>query len=194
MILPYKREEFEERFSELEKMPDKKANEFFFKYMKIVISFGRPIRITERGYEKGLELYERWKKEEEFTREENILIGFMLSDICILEENAGMMEDLNTMYNQMITKYNPDFQYLQEFGQKYLIQGGFVESNPHYMQMVEQMFTTDYILPDADQVRMIDTGEMPIYDKVKVCPYCGKQFGNDAELLFKHVKAEHSKK
>jgi len=145
LILPYKREEFEERFSELEKMPDKKADEFFFKYMKIVISFGRPIRITERGYEKGLELYERWKKEEEFTREEHILIGFMLSDICVLEEDTDMMQDLNTMYNQMITKYNPDFQYLQEFGQKYLIQAGFVESNPHYMQMVEQMFTTDYM-------------------------------------------------
>jgi len=194
LITPYKKDEFEEKFAELEKMPDKKSDEFFFKYMRMIISFGRPVRITKKGYEKGLELYERWKKEEEFTREENLLIGFMLSDICVLEEDSKMMEDLNIMYNQMVTKYKPDFQYLQEFGQTYLIKAGFTESNPHYMQSIEDMFTTDYVLPDAEQVRMISTGEMPIYDKVKVCPYCGKQFGDDAELLFKHVKAEHSKK
>lgn len=194
MIPFYTKQEFEDKFSELELMPNKKSTDFFLKYMKMIISFGRTIRISEKGYKKGLELYERWKKGEELTREENMLIGFMLSDICVLEENTSMMADLNEMYNQMVTRYKPDFQYLQDFGQKYLLQAGMVESNPHYMQTVEQMFTTDYILPDAEQMRMINTGEMPIYDKVKVCPYCGKQFGDDAELLFKHVKAEHGKK
>jgi len=105
-----------------------------------------------------------------------------------------MMEDLNKVYNQMIAQYKPDFQYLQDFGQKFLLGAGHVESNPHYMESVSKMFTTDYVLQDAEQVRMINTGEMPIYDKVKVCPYCGKQFGDDVELLFKHVKAEHDKK
>ena len=35
---------------------------------------------------------------------------------------------------------------------------------------------------------------MTIYDELKVCPYCGKQFSDDVELLFKHVKSEHDKK
>lgn len=194
MIPFYTKEEFEERFAELEKITDKKSDKYFLKYMRMIASYGRGVRITEKGYKKGLEIYARWKKGEELTREENIMVGYMVSDICILEENPAMMEDLNTLYNQMVTQYKPDFQYLQEFGQKFLIQGGYVESNPCYMQNIEKMFTTDYIIPDAEQMRMINTGEMPIYDKVKVCPYCGKQFGDDVELLFKHVKAEHDKK
>jgi len=191
----YNREEFEDRFVEVEKILDKKSNEYFFKYMKIILSFGRPVRMSEYGYEEGLKLYEKWKKGEELSREEIILIGFMMSDICVLEESPKMMEDLNQMYNQMVTKYKPDFQYLQNFGQKHLLEGGYVESNPYYMHTVEQMFTTDYILPSSEQIRMITTGEMPIYEDVRVCPYCGKQFERDSvEDLFKHVKAEHSKK
>ncbi len=195
MIPFYKRDEFEEKFSEIEGMTDRKTNEYFLKYMKMIVTFGRPVRISEKGFKTGLELYAKWKKGEELTREENMLVGFLLSDICVLQENAQMMYDLNDLYNQMVTKYKPDFQYLQDFGQKFLLEAGYVESNPHYMETVAQMFTTDYVLQDAEQIRMINTGEMPIYDKVKVCPYCGKQFGDgDAELLFKHVKAEHDKK
>ena len=138
---------------------------------------------------------EEWKEENrELTREESILVGFLLTDICVLDKDSKMMEDLKTIYNQMVTKHKPDFAYLQEFGQKHLLEGGHVEPNPHYMQTVEQMFTIDRVLTDAEQVRMINTGEMPIYDEVKVCPYCGKQFGDDVELLFKHVKTEHDKK
>ncbi len=194
MIPFYTKEEFEDRFSEIEKMPDKKTSEYFLKYMKMIVTFGRPVRISEKGFKTGLELYAKWKKGEELTREENMLVGFLLSDICVLQENEQMMYDLNTLYNQMVTTYKPDFQYLQDFGQKFLLEAGYVESNPHFMETVAQMFTTDYVLQDAEQIRMINTGEMPIYDKVKVCPYCGKQFGDDADLLFKHVKAEHDKK
>ena len=194
MIPFYKREEFEDRFSEIEAMADKKTNEYFLKYMKMIVTFGRPVRISERGFKTGLELYAKWKKGEELTREEIILVGFLLSDICVLQENPAMMEDLNKLYNQMVTQYKPDFQYLQEFGQRHLLEAGYVESNPHYMEAVSKMCTTDYVLQDTEQMRMVNTGEMPIYDKVKVCPYCGKQFGDDTELLFKHVKAEHDKK
>lgn len=194
MIPFYKRDEFEDRFAEIERTADKKTDTYFLKYMKMIVTFGRPVRISEKGFKTGLELYAKWKKGEELTREENMLIGFLLSDICVLQENAQMMYDLNKLYNQMVTQYKPDFQYLQDFGQRYLLEAGYVESNPHYMEAVSKMFTTDYVLQDAEQVRMINTGEMPIYDKVKVCPYCGKQFGDDVELLFKHVKAEHDKK
>lgn len=194
MIPFYKRDEFEDRFAEIERTTDKKTNEYFLKYMKMIVTFGRPVRISEKGFKTGLELYAKWKNREELTREEIILVGFLLSDICVLQENPAMMEDLNVLYNQMVTQYKPDFQYLQEFGQKHLLEAGYVESNPHYMEPVSQMFTTDYVLQDDEQMRMVNTGEMPIYDKVKVCPYCGKQFGEDSELLFKHVKDEHDKK
>ena len=190
----YTKDQFEEKLAEIEGM-DKKSDDYFFKYMKIIISFGKPIRLTEKGYNEGFRLYEKWKEDKEsLTREENILAGFLLSDIAVLESDDKMSRDLQLIYNQMVTTYKPDFHYMQDFGQNHLLEDGYVGSNPNYMVTVEQMFTQDYVIPSDDQVHMINTGEMPIYDDVKVCPYCGKQFGADVELLFKHVKSEHSKK
>ena len=195
MINFYKKSQFEEKFTEVEKIEDKNSMEYFFKYMMLIISFGKAIRLSEYGYKEGVRLYKQWSDEEEdLTREESMLIGFLLSDISIIECDLKIADDLKIIYNQMITKYKPDFAYLQEFGQNYLLQGGYVEPNPHYMQTVNQMFTTDMVLPDPEQILMIQSGEMPIYDDIKVCPYCSKQFGTDVELLFKHVKAEHGKK
>jgi len=78
---------------------------------------------------------------------------------------------------------------------KLFVNLGYVESNPNYMDTVNQMFVKECVEPNPEQMRMITTGEMPIYDEVKVCPYCGKQFTDEeVEELFKHVKAEHSKK
>lgn len=196
----YTKDQFEEKLAEVEGM-DRKSTNYFFKYMKIITSFGKAIKLSDKGYNEGVRLYEKWKawhymKDElrMLTREENILAGFLLSDIAILESDEKMSEDLQVIYNQMVTTYKPDFQYMQDFGQNHLLERGYVESNPNYMVTVEQMFTQDYVIPDAEHSRMIDTGEMPIYDDVKVCPYCGKQFGNDVELLFKHVKSNHDKK
>ncbi len=190
----YTQDEFEDRFAEVESM-DKTTAEHFFKYMKLIISFGRTIRISEKGYAKGLELHKKWRDGEKLTRNESILVGFMVSDISVLEEDTKMMEDLNQMYNEMITTYKPDFQYMQDFGTKHLLEDGYVESNPHYMETMEQMFANDLIFPDAEHMKMITTGEMPIYGDVKACPYCNKQFGKDnVEDLFKHVKDEHDKK
>lgn len=190
----YRKSQFEEKFTKLSEIKDKKSNEYFFSYMMIILSYGRPVRLSEFGYDEGRKLYKKWLDGEELSREECILVGFLLTDISVLDEDSIMVNDLRTIYNQMITKHKPDFAYLQEFGQKHLLDCGYVENNPHYMQTIEQMFTTDMVLPDSDHVRMINTGEMPIYDDVKVCPYCGKQFGEDVEQLFKHVKSEHDKK
>ena len=201
MIEFYTKDQFEEKLAEVEAMKTKKGDDYFFKYMKIILSFGKPIRLTENGYKEGIHLHEKWQtwyycedKQKKLTREENILAGFLLSDIAVLEESDSMSRDLQLIYNQMVTMYKPDFQYMQDFGQNHLLKRGYVESNPNYMVTVEQMFTQDYVIPDAEHSRMINTGEMPIYEDVKVCPYCGKQFGDDVELLFKHVKSEHDKK
>lgn len=197
----YTKDQFEEKLSEIEGMKDKKSDEYFFKYMKIVMSFGKKIRLSDKGYKEGIHLYEKWKawyykndEQKKLTREEHMSVGFLLSDIAVLESDDKLSRDLQLIYNQMVTTYKPDFQYMQDFGQNHLLKRGYVEPNPNYMVTVEQMFTKDYVIPDAEHSRMIKTGELPIYDDIKVCPYCGKQFGKDVKLLFKHVKSEHDKK
>ena len=195
MIDFYKREEFEKRFSELQSIENKESDNYFFKYMKIVLSFGLPVRISERGYDRCTNLYKKWKDGEKLGREEMMTLGFALSDIAIFEENREMIEDLSVIYNQTITKYNPDFSYVQNFGKKHLVELGYSESNPNYMQTIELMFAKDFVFSDPSRMKMIQTGVMPLYDDIKVCPYCAETFTEkNVEELFKHVKDEHGKK
>ena len=192
MTIGYTRDQFEEKFTELEKL-DKHTDEHFCKYMKLMISFGRATIITEKGIKKGKELYKKWKSGKELTREENMACGFLVSDISVLEDNHEMMTALHEIYNDMVVKHKPDFGYLQSFGRDHMVEVGYTEPNPKYMETMEQMFIADHVANDPEQINMINSGEMPIYDKVKACPYCGKSF-REVELLFKHVKSEHDKK
>lgn len=190
----YKKSEFEDKMSELELIEDRASDEYFFKYMKIIISFGKEDRLTDYGYKRGQELYTKWKKGEELKREEMMNLGLLLSDICIINQDHTMQSNITKIYNQTMTKYKPDLSYMQEMS-KLFTNLGFTESNPNYMDTVHQMFVKECVESSPEQMRMVTTGEMPIYDEVKVCPYCGKQFANkEVEELFKHVKAEHSKK
>jgi len=169
----YTKDQFEEKLSEIEGMKDKKSDDYFFKYMKIVMSFGKKIRLSDKGYKEGIHLYEKWKtwyytndEQKKLTREESISAGFLLSDIAVLESDDKLSKDLHLIYNEMVTTYKPDFQYMQDFGQNHLLKLGYMESNPNYMVTVEQMFTKDYVIPDPEQVHMIKTGEMPILDSI----------------------------
>jgi len=189
MTIGYTKDQFEEKFTELEKL-DKHTDEYFYKYMKFMISFGRATIITERGIEKAKELYEKWKKGEELTREENLTCGFLLSDVCILEYDHNLTEAVGDLYEEMLDKHKPDFGYIQSFCQDFMLQSGCIEPNPRYMGTIEQMFIHDHVTNDPARTNMIETGEMPRYDKAEICPYCGKQF----EDLFKHVNFEHKKK
>lgn len=188
------RKELKDLFIELESIKDKSTDDYFYKYMKIIYSFGKERRLTQKGIEKCKELYQKWKKGEILGREDILILGFLLSDVCILEASNEKISDLVTVYNQTMTKYNPDFDYMNEFTLITLLEKGYSEVNKDYMPEIEEMYLRDFVLPDEEQVEMISTGKMPM-DDIKKCPYCGIDFGNEEiEVLFKHVKDTHGKK
>jgi len=190
----YNRSELKEKFTELESIKDKSTYEYFFKYMKVVYSFGKDKRLTQSGIDKGRELHERWLKGEKLGREDMLLLGFLLSDICILEESSKKMSDVKTIYYQTMTTWKPDFDYMHNFANTIIPNKGYSELNKEYMPTIEKMYLNDNVFSDPEQMTMITTGEMPL-DKIKVCPYCGKGFSeSNVEDLFKHVKDKHGKK
>lgn len=188
------RKELKNLFLELELIKDKSTDDYFYKYMKIIYSFGKERRLTQKGIEKCEELYQRWKKDEILEREDILVLGFLLSDVCVLEASDEKINDLVTIYDQTIITYNPDFDYMNEFALITLLEKGYSEVNENYMPEVEEMYLRDLVLPDDEQVTMISTGKMPI-DDIKSCPYCKKDFSSEGiEVLFKHVKEKHGKK
>jgi len=188
------RKELKDLFVELESIEDKSTDDYFYKYMKIVYSFGKERRLTQKGIEKCEELYQQWKKGEILKREDILMLGFLLSDVCVLEGSEKKTTDLVKIYNQTMTTYNPDFDYMNQFVMTVLPEKGYSEVNKDYMPEIEEMYLRDFVLPDKEQNTMISTGAMPI-DDIKTCPYCGMDFSNaNVEALFKHVKNTHRKK
>ena len=188
------RKELKDLFIELESIKDKSTDDYFYKYMKIVYSFGKERRLTQKGIEKCEELYQMWKKDGILEREDILVLGFLLSDICVLEASDEKINDLVTIYNQTMMKYNPDFDYMNQFALVTLLEKGYSEVNKDYMPEIEEMYLRDLVLPDEEQVEMISTGKMPM-DDIKKCPYCSKDFSNEEpDVLFKHVKDTHEKK
>jgi hypothetical protein len=160
MTLHYTKDQLEEKMSELEHI-DKRSIEFFFKYMKIVISLGRPTRISEYGVLEGKKLYKRWLNKEELTRHEEITIGFLISEISVLEENEEMLKHVHDMYDNMTKKYKPDVDYMVNFVGNVLIGKKYLESNPNYMQTIENMFVIDEIVPSNELKGLYDGDKMP---------------------------------
>lgn len=190
----YTKKEYKQKIDELKSIKDKSTDDYYFKYMKVVYSFGRIRRLTKKGIDKGRELHKKWLKGEKMGRKDILLLGFLLSDICVLDGNMKIVRDLKTVYEQTITAYKPDFDYMSEFAKTILPEKGYSEMNTEYMESVEQMFLNDYVYSEPEQVTMIHSGVMPL-DELKVCPYCSKDFAKtNVEDLFKHVKENHGKK
>lgn len=160
MTLHYTKDQLEEKLSELDHV-DKRSLEYFFKYMRVVISFGRPTRISEYGVLEGKKLYKRWLNKEELTRHEEITIGFLISEISVLEENEEMLKHVHDMYHNMTRKYKPDVDYMVNFVGNVLIEKKYLESNPNHMQAIENMFVVDEIVPSDKLMGLYEGKKMP---------------------------------
>lgn len=190
----HSKEQIKELLADLESTVDKSTDEYFNKYMKIVYSFGKEMRLTQKGIERCEELYQKWLKGEVLEREDLLILGFLLSDVSVLEQNKTKIHDLVTIYNQTIIAYNPDFDYMNQFVNTVLPAKGYSEVNKEYIPEIEEMYLRDFVITDKEQIEMLSTRQMPISD-LKVCPYCKEDFSNAGiEALFKHVKDTHGKK
>ena len=114
--------------------------EHFMQYMRIICSFGKHSIMTDRGIEYADELLTKWKDQEELTRDEIFCMGFLTTEVLILRNDIQQLPLVQKYYGELKKKYSPDFEYLQEFAQKVLLEKGYVMDNPQQSKEVEKMF------------------------------------------------------
>lgn len=182
-------EEFEKAMDRLS-TGDKQTLEYFFDYMKLVMSFGKPHRLTTKGIEYAKKLLQRWKDKDTLTRDEIMCIGVLGTELIVLEKNMSMLKEVHKYYEEMLRKYNPDFAYMQNFTQIEMFNRGYIEDNKNYKKTVENMFMHDVVDRDPEHQRMIKKGVMPRGPDIAkpVCPYCATEFSDNISLS-EHVKA-----
>ena len=168
---------------------DKQTLEYFFDYMKLVMSFGKPHILTTKGIDYARNLLQRWKNKDTLTRDEVMCLGVLGTELIVLEKNMSMLEEVHKYYEEMLRKYNPDFAYMQNFTQIEMFNRGYIEDNPNYKKVVENMFMHDVVDRDPEHQRMIKKGVMPRGPDISkpVCPYCTTEFDDNISLS-NHVK------
>ncbi len=180
--------EFEKAMSKLT-TGDKATLEYFFDYMKFVMSFGKPHVLTTKGKDYARNLLQRWKDKDTLTRDEIMCIGVLGTELIVLEKDMPMLKEVHNYYEQMLDKYNPDFSYMQHFTQVEMFNRGYIEDNPNYKKTVETMFMHDVVDRDPEHQEMIKKGIMPRGPKIAkpACPYCAAEFSDNISLS-EHVK------
>jgi len=123
--------ELEKAMSELEGL-NKQTLEYFFDYMKIIMSFGKPHMLTLKGLDYAKNLLERWKNKEELKRDEIMCLGVLGTELIVLllQKNHELLKEVHKYYEEMLKKYNPDFAYMQHFTQIEMFNRGYIQDNP----------------------------------------------------------------
>ena len=67
-------------------------------------------------------------------------MGFLTTEVLILRKDIQQLPLVQKYYNELKQKYNPDFEYLQEFAQKVMVKKGYVMDNPQQNEDVEKLF------------------------------------------------------
>jgi len=185
-----KKENLGNELQKLNSLP-KDSEEWFFQHMKLTLSFGAGVRLTQKGYDYGVEVSKKVDMNEELTREEIMRFGFIASQMTIME-SPEKLHDVNRMYQKMLDKYNPDLTYLQELVQYQMAEEKLMEVNPDYIKNIAMMFVADFARRDTPVRNMIETDILPhTYESLQKCPYCALKF-DEADVLMKHVQENHA--
>ncbi len=181
-------QDFEKAMSDLEGL-DRQTLEYFFDYMKIIMSFGKPHMLTVKGLDYAKNLLKRWQDKEDLTRDEIMCLGVLGTELIVLQKNQKLLQEVHKYYDEMLKKYNPDFAYMQHFTQIEMFNRGYIQDNPNYKKTIETMFMHDVVDKDPEHQEMIKSGKMPRQPSIvkPVCPYCSTEFDDNISLS-KHVK------
>jgi len=130
-IKHYNLEEVERRIGEFQLEIDSKKSKLLG--MLLIASYGKIFNITELGIKKGLELFEKYEKDDiSLSREEWFMLYVLIGESLLLEGWDGAY-DLNTkLQKQLFRRYRPDYFYIQGIVLSQLYPKGFVKLNENF--------------------------------------------------------------
>ena len=108
----YNLEEVEKRIIEFQEEKDSKKSKILG--MLLIASYGKIFNITVSGVKKGLELFEKYDKDDtELTNEEWFLLYVLIGESLLLEGWEDAYEVNVKLQKQLFKRYKPDYFYIQ---------------------------------------------------------------------------------
>jgi len=130
-IKHYNLEEVERRIGEFQLEIDSKKSKLLG--MLLIASYGKIFNITELGIKKGLELFEKYEKDDiSLSREEWFMLYVLIGESLLLEGWDGAYELNTKLQKQLFRRYRPDYFYIQGIVLSQLYPKGFVKLNENF--------------------------------------------------------------
>ena len=127
----YDLEEVERRIGEFQEEKDSKKAKL--RGMLLIASYGKIFNITEAGVKKGLELFEKYEKDDiSLSREEWFMLYVLIGESLLLEGWDGAYELNTKLQKQLFRRYKPDYFYIQGIIISHLYPKGLVKLNENF--------------------------------------------------------------
>ena len=127
----YDLEEVERRIGEFQEEKDSKKSKL--RGMLLIASYGKIFNITEAGVKKGLELFEKYEKDDiSLSREEWFMLYVLIGESLLLEGWDGAYELNTKLQKQLFRRYKPDYFYIQGIVISQLYPKGLVKLNENF--------------------------------------------------------------
>jgi len=108
--------------------------------MKLICSFGKKIIMTDKGIDHATELLNKWKDQQELSKEEHFCLILLGTELAMLRKDKLDLPIIQKFYSEAVTKFEPTYEYMQEFAQEKMIREGYCMDNPQHHEEIEKLF------------------------------------------------------
>lgn len=127
------REEIQDQIKLLDKY-EQNSDEYKNQAMKIIVSYCKPLILTNAGIARGLDLMKKWENKEELTRKELFDAYILSPEAKLLTGKNGAYQDMADIFKTVRERYKPAEDYLQAWIYETLFPDGYLQANPNYKE------------------------------------------------------------
>jgi len=102
--------------------------------LKIIASYCKPLILTKKGIDCGLDLLAKYKSGLKLSRTELFNLYIVGTEANLITGGKGTYELLSSIWKEIQEKYNPDADYLQSYIYERIFTDGYMKGNPSYTE------------------------------------------------------------
>lgn len=107
--------------------------------LKIIASYCKPLILTNKGIEYGLELVNKYKSGLKPSRKELFDLYIIGTEANLIASGKGTYELLTKTWKELYERYKPDADYLQSYIYEVIFLEGYMQGNPSFTENLSQI-------------------------------------------------------
>lgn len=106
--------------------------------LKIIASYCKPLILTNKGIEYGLELVNKYRSGLKLNRKELFDLYIIGTEANLIASGKGTYELLAKTWKELYERYKPDVDYLQSYIYEVMFIEGYMQGNPSFTEILHK--------------------------------------------------------